>query len=125
MAKSARRRLMSLSGGQRQRVMIARALCSKPELLLLDEPTANVDSKGERRIANLLKQLADRMSILCVSHDLGFVGETTTKALCVNRRVFMHKTAKLDGNMLQDLYETDIRVVQHHSSVNGKKDADG
>ena len=123
MTKAARRQLMSLSGGQRQRVMIARALCSKPELLLLDEPTANVDSKGERRIASLLKQLADRMTILCVSHDLGFVGETTTKALCVNRRVFMHKTAKLDGNMLHDLYESDVRVVQHHSSIDTEGNA--
>ncbi len=120
-----RRSLTALSGGQRQRVMIARALCSKPELLLLDEPTANVDSKGERRIAELLRRLNSRMTVICVSHDLGFVGETTKKALCVNRRVVMHETAELDGAMLQDLYESNVRVVRHDSHINPKASSDG
>ena len=125
MTAAARRPLKALSGGQRQRVMIARALCANPELLLLDEPTANVDTKAEARIADLLRRFGSRMTILCVSHDLGFVGETTTKALCVNRRVFMHATEKLNGSMLRDLYESDLRVVQHHSSLDEGGPADG
>lgn len=125
MGPFARRPLRALSGGQRQRVMIARALCSKPELLFLDEPTANVDSKGERRIAELLSQLRSRMTIVCVSHDLGFVGETTRKALCVNRRVVVHRTAELDGEALRELYESNVRVVQHQTHFDEPERTDG
>lgn len=73
MADYEKRPFSSLSGGQRQRVLLARALVSAPQLLLLDEPTANVDMEVETRLTSILEDLGRRMTILMVTHDLGFV----------------------------------------------------
>lgn len=64
------RKIGELSGGQRQRIYLARALAAEPEVLLLDEPTANIDASGERRVYEVLKTLNDHLTIVVVSHDL-------------------------------------------------------
>ena len=60
----------SLSLGQQQRLCIARALAVQPGLLLLDEPTASLDPRSKQLIEQSLKQLAETMPVLCVTHDL-------------------------------------------------------
>jgi zinc transport system ATP-binding protein len=104
----------SLSGGQRQRVLIARALCCKPDLLLLDEPTSNVDSMVEAKLLDLLRDLNQRMTILMVSHDLGFVSGLVENVICVNRRVVVHPTGELTGDAIRDIYGGEVRVVRHN-----------
>ena len=64
MEEFANNRIGSLSGGQRQRVMIARALCSNTDVLILDEPTSSIDVEGQRQIYDLLKVLKDRKSVV-------------------------------------------------------------
>jgi len=59
---------VDLSGGQRQRVLIARALVTRPKMLLLDEPTANIDAVVEDRFYSILKELNKRLTILIVTH---------------------------------------------------------
>jgi phosphate transport system ATP-binding protein len=60
----------SLSGGQQQRLCIARALILKPEVLLLDEPTASLDAKSAEMIENLISNMKSHCTILMVSHYL-------------------------------------------------------
>jgi zinc transport system ATP-binding protein len=102
-----------LSGGQKQRILIARALCSSPDILLLDEPTANVDYQTEKNLFSILQKLNSKMTILLVSHDLGFVSKYVKSVICVNRRVVIHPTTLITGTLIKDIYNGDLKMVRH------------
>ncbi len=102
-----------LSGGQRQRVLIARSLVSSPEILMLDEPTAHVDTHTSHQLYQILKQLSTHMTILFVSHDLEVVSSIVTSVLCVNRTAKFHPTRDLTGDALRELYGSDMMLVRH------------
>lgn len=110
---TARMPFSSLSGGQKQRALIARALCCAPEMLLLDEPTANVDPEVEESLLAILQELNQRMTILLVSHDMGFVSRVVKSVICVNRRVLIHPTSRVDGAVIKDIYGDDYCMVRH------------
>lgn len=107
------RRLGTLSGGQLQRVMLARALACEPRILILDEPTANIDMRVEKDIFDLLKELNQRMTILVVSHDVGFISSYVHRVACLNRTLICHHTAAIDGRIINQLYESEVRMVEH------------
>jgi len=102
-----------LSGGQRQRVLIARALASSPDMLLFDEPTANVDTTAGEKLYAILEQLNSRMTILIVSHDIGFVNRHISSVVCVNQQVVVHPTSDLAGQNIIDLYGHDMALIRH------------
>ncbi len=109
----AKRQLRTLSGGQLQRVLVARALAAEPRILILDEPTANIDQRMETDIFDLLRGLNQRMTILLVSHDVAFISGYVDRVACLNRTLMCHETADIDGQVIQDLYDTDVRMVEH------------
>jgi len=113
LAESTESSFASLSGGQRQRVLIARALASKPELLLLDEPTANVDVEGEARLTEIIQNLSQRMTILMVSHDLRFASDIVRSVICVNRHVAVHPTTEITDETIRSMYGENIRLIRH------------
>jgi zinc transport system ATP-binding protein len=114
----------SLSGGLRQRTLIARALVSDPELLLLDEPTANLDVRMETQLHELLRKLNERMAIVLVSHDVGFVSEYATRVICVKETVVLHPTSELSGDTLREMYGEKIRIVRHDHDEDGRVTGD-
>jgi zinc transport system ATP-binding protein len=115
-ADLAARPIAGLSGGQLQRVLIARALATEPELLLLDEPTAHVDSQAEHGLFELLALLRTRgsgMAIVMVSHDVGLVSRHVDRIACLNRSLVCHSAVPLAPGVLERLYGVPVRLVDH------------
>jgi len=80
----AARSLAHLSGGQRQRVLVARALATEPELLVLDEPAAGLDPESQTDLYNLLSELSRRLTVLVVSHHVSLVSRHVQQVVCVH-----------------------------------------
>ena len=98
----ARRPYGALSGGQRRRVLVARALAAEPDILVLDEPTANMDADSEDRLFKTLGQLKGNTTVLIVTHDTEFVSALTDRVLCIGERTGSTKRAH--------------RLVQHRAA---------
>ena len=104
---------MKLTDDNLQRVLLARALVCEPKALILDEPTANIDQRLASDIYDLLKRLNRRMAILVVSHDVGFVSGYVSRVACINRTLVCHQTDAIDGQIIQELYGINVRMVAH------------
>lgn len=98
----------TLSGGQAQRTLIARALVSNPDLLLLDEPTASVDPQTQKEIYSLLQQLHGKMTILMVTHDLNVAIEYVQRVLCVQNTVITLTPQEVCDHFAMGLYHTPL-----------------
>ncbi len=82
----------ALSGGQLQRVMIARAIVTKPKLLVLDEPTVGVDIAGQQRFGELISQLQSKLdlTVIVVTHDMRTIAAVANRVACLSRTLHFH-----------------------------------
>jgi len=113
----AHREIGALSGGERQRTLVARALSTHPDMLVLDEPTSSVDSRIEKSFYELLQRLHARIPIVLVSHDLGFVSAYVTRVACINRRLVVNPVGELHAHDLEALYEGPVRMWSHNCQL--------
>ncbi len=105
------RKIAALSGGQRQRVLIARALIANPELLVLDEPTASIDTKGQTEFYELLRELNKELTILMVSHDLMIVASYAKSIACLNRRMHYHQSFDSSSEVLDAYHSCSVEEI--------------
>lgn len=115
------RPVAQLSGGQLQRVLIAFALLNSPELLLLDEPTAGVDSPGERTFYELISDVHKerRLTVVLVSHDLSMVYKHASWVYALNGVICCEGTPEhvMNAESLRVAYGLHVSPYGHHHHV--------
>jgi len=93
-----------LSGGQAQRALIARALVNDPKILILDEPTANVDKTAKAKIYSLLENLKGKMTILLVTHEIPGMIPLVDRVLCIQQTLSELDKARVCGHYAFGVY---------------------
>ncbi len=112
------RLITDLSGGQQQRVFIAKALATRPKVLILDEPTVGVDIESQEKFYQLLAQLNKEhgLTIIIVSHDIDVVVNEVSTVLCVNKTLIYDGTPKefIKEDYIEKLYGKGRRFILHN-----------
>ncbi len=98
----------SLSGGLAQRTLVARALISEPEILLLDEPTASIDPPSAAVIFELIQSLKGKKTVLLVTHDIKTIIERVDQIICVQGTISTYKPNEVCEHFALGLYHTPL-----------------
>ncbi len=116
------RNFNELSAGQRQKVSIARGLVQEPKILMLDEPTANLDIRHQVYVSAFLRALSDRTGITAftVSHDLNLAARYATKVIVLERpgRIYAIGDPRdvITEEMIRNVYNVDCDIVDDHGT---------
>ncbi len=92
----------ALSGGQLQRVLLARAIVSKPDVVILDEPNTYIDRRFQKQMYEMLEQINNDCAIIIVSHDIAEVLNNVKHIACVNHHLHYHATADMPREKLEE-----------------------
>ena len=102
-----------LSGGELQRVLLGRAIVSRPQILILDEPNTYVDKLFETRLYQLLEEINEDTAIILVSHDTGTILPLVKNIACVNETLYYHTGNDLNEEWLGEAYHCPIELIGH------------
>jgi len=119
-ANLALRHIRDLSGGQQQRVFLARALISKPDLLVLDEPTVGLDIQTAEMILVLLAELNRQgVTLLMTTHDLNAAAAHLPWVICLNQKVVAQGAPEdvFTEEVLSETYRGDMLVFRHNGMM--------
>lgn len=107
----------SLSGGQKQRALIARALASKPRLLVLDEPSAGLDIPSQNDLYPILRRIRDELgvTVLIVSHDVSMVSTVVDRMLLLNRTIHYYTVPGkgISSEMMDHIFGRNMKLLVH------------
>lgn len=103
----------SLSGGQTQRVFLCRALISRPQMLVLDEPSTFVDTTTSRNLDEILKELNEEMAIVLVSHDMTSVLSQVKNIACLEGGHLHYHPREEFSHELIEKYHCPIQLIEH------------
>ncbi|MBI4173490.1 MAG: metal ABC transporter ATP-binding protein [Candidatus Aenigmarchaeota archaeon] len=111
-------RIGTLSGGQQQRVLIAKAIASGPEMLIMDEPITGIDLASQKNFYSLVRALNRKhgITIILALHDLEVVGNLANKLVCINRKMFYHGIPQkffANPNLLKQYSEAGMQAHMH------------
>lgn len=96
------RHIGALSGGQLQRVLLARAIVSKPDVVILDEPNTYIDRRFQKQMYEMLEQINKECAIIIVSHDIAEVLNNVKHVACVNHNLHYHDTTDMPKEKLEE-----------------------
>jgi ABC-type Mn2+/Zn2+ transport system ATPase subunit len=118
-AHLANRPLGHLSGGERQKISLARAILQRPEILLLDEPTANLDIAIQKEVLDLIENIYEResLTVLYVTHDFNMLPESMRRAVFLNHGKIVFDggiQSALTGTMLSRLFEYPLETFERN-----------
>jgi zinc transport system ATP-binding protein len=108
-----KRLINELSGGEFQKTLIARALITRPQILLLDEPTASVDTVTRNQIYHLLADLHQTTTIVLVTHDMLAISSHVTQLACLNNQLVYHGAPALTEDVVNALYGCPVDLIAH------------
>lgn len=98
------KQFIKLSGGQQQRVLLALALTTNPDLLVLDEPLTGLDIRAQEHIENILRDISKTKTVVVVSHNVSFVLRNANRILCLGMQECKLVRAQELKGMLKELY---------------------
>ena len=102
-----------LSGGQLQRALLARALVSEPDVIILDEPNTYIDRRFEAKLYSLLDEINLECAIILVSHDIGTVLQNVKSIACVNGTLDYHPDTGVSAEWLESNFGCPIELLGH------------